>query len=155
MGMFCENKKMIGWRNVWSMKWRVPDKNVDQRLVHRLCKRLSGTSGFSGARNSEWQWHQLGICKSASRPRQITTLASHLVFYRSDVLPATQPTVSKDYVLLYILFEFQNCLVAAHHCMDMNETVNKISHCRESTVNSWLCMIIDSHHHHHHHQKIL
>jgi len=36
------------------------------------------------------------ICKSALRPRQITTQASHhSVFYRPDVLPATQPTMSK------------------------------------------------------------
>jgi len=36
------------------------------------------------------------ICKSAPRPRQITTPASHhSVFYRPDALPATQPTASK------------------------------------------------------------
>jgi len=26
IGMCCEKKTMIGWRNVWSMKWRMPDK---------------------------------------------------------------------------------------------------------------------------------
>jgi len=36
------------------------------------------------------------ICKSAPRPRQITTPAPHhSVFYRPDTLPATQPTASK------------------------------------------------------------
>ena len=36
------------------------------------------------------------ICKSAPRSRQITTPAPHhSVFYRPDVLPAAQPTVSK------------------------------------------------------------
>ena len=36
------------------------------------------------------------ICKSAPRPRQITTPTSHhSVFYRPDALPATQPTVLK------------------------------------------------------------
>jgi len=36
------------------------------------------------------------ICKYAPRPRQITTPIPHLsVFYRLDVLPATQPTASK------------------------------------------------------------
>jgi len=36
------------------------------------------------------------ICKSAPRPRQITMPESHhTVFYRSDALPAAQPTVSK------------------------------------------------------------
>jgi len=27
---------------------------------------------FTEARDSEWQWHQLDICKSATRSRQIT-----------------------------------------------------------------------------------
>ena len=51
---------------------------------------------FTEARDSEWLWHQLGICKSAPRSRQITTPAPHhSVFYRPDALPATQPTASK------------------------------------------------------------
>ena len=50
---------------------------------------------FIGARDSEWQWHQLGMCKSAPRSRQITIPAPHhSVFYRLDVLPAAQPTTS-------------------------------------------------------------
>jgi len=32
---------------------------------------------FTGARDSEWQWHQLGMCKSAPRSRQVTTPAPH------------------------------------------------------------------------------
>jgi len=32
---------------------------------------------FTGARDSEWQWHQLGMCKSAPSCRQITTPAPH------------------------------------------------------------------------------
>ena len=53
---------------------------------------------FTEARDSEWQWHQLGraICKSAPCSRQITTPASHhSVSYRPDALPAAQPTASK------------------------------------------------------------
>jgi len=51
---------------------------------------------FTAARDSEWQWHQLGICKSAPRSRQITTpVPHHSVFYRPDALPAAQPTASK------------------------------------------------------------
>ena len=53
---------------------------------------------FTGARDSEWQWHQLGICKSAPRSRWITTPAPHhSVFYRPDALPAAQPTASKHW----------------------------------------------------------
>jgi len=51
---------------------------------------------FTGARDSKWQWHQLGICKSAPPSRQMTMPAPHhSVFYRPDALPAAQPTVSK------------------------------------------------------------
>jgi len=50
---------------------------------------------FTEARDSEWQWHQLGhmqVCTS----RQITTPATHRsVFYRLDALPAAQQTASK------------------------------------------------------------
>ena len=51
---------------------------------------------FTEARDSEWQWHQLGICMSAPRSGQITMPAPHhSVFYRPDALPAAQPTASK------------------------------------------------------------
>ena len=53
---------------------------------------------FTGARDSEWQWHQLGISKFAPRSRQITMPAPHhSVFYRPDALHANQPTVSKHW----------------------------------------------------------
>ena len=32
---------------------------------------------FTGARDSEWQWHQLGMCKSAPRSRQIAIKITH------------------------------------------------------------------------------
>jgi len=52
---------------------------------------------FTAARDSEWQWHQLGhICKCAPSSTQITMPAPHhSVFYRPDALPAAQPTASK------------------------------------------------------------
>ena len=57
---------------------------------------------FTEARDSDWQWHQLGICKSAPRCRQITTPAPHhSVFYRPDALPAAQPTASKHWRQMY------------------------------------------------------
>ena len=31
MGMCCEKKTMTGQRSVWSMKWRAPDQEVDQK----------------------------------------------------------------------------------------------------------------------------
>jgi len=47
---------------------------------------------FTEARDSEWQWHQLGICKSAPRSRQITTLAP-LSFLQAGC-PSCRPTNS-------------------------------------------------------------
>ena len=42
MGMCCEKKTMTGWRNVWSMKWRVSGQEVDQRkLGERLWKKTA------------------------------------------------------------------------------------------------------------------
>jgi len=36
----CKKKIVIGRRNVWSMKWRVPDEEVDLRgLEERLSKK--------------------------------------------------------------------------------------------------------------------
>jgi len=49
---------------------------------------------FTEARDSEWQWHQLGhmqVCTAL----QTDNHASTLVFYRPDALPAVQPTASK------------------------------------------------------------
>jgi len=52
---------------------------------------------FTEARDSEWQWHQLGhiqVCTS----RQIATPATHRsVFYRLDALPAAQQPANKQH----------------------------------------------------------
>jgi len=51
------------------------------------------------ARDSEWQWHQLGhmqVCISLQTDNHASTPRSHhSVFYRPDALPAAQPTASK------------------------------------------------------------
>ena len=51
---------------------------------------------FTEARDSEWQWHQLGhmqVCTSLQTNNHAST--PPLSFYRPDALPAAQPTVSK------------------------------------------------------------
>ena len=51
---------------------------------------------FTEARDSEWQWHQLGhmqVCTSLQTDNHASTL--RLSFYRPDALPAAQPTASK------------------------------------------------------------
>ena len=48
---------------------------------------------FTEARDSEWQWHQLGrmqVCTSL----QTDNNASTQFFYRPDALPAAHPTAS-------------------------------------------------------------
>ena len=60
------------------------------------------------ARDSEWQWHQLGHMQVS---RHITTPAPHhSVFYRPDALPATQPTASKHWRQWHQhIFEMKSC----------------------------------------------
>jgi len=51
---------------------------------------------FKEARDSEWQWHQLGsmqVCISLQTDNHASTPS--LSFYRPDALPAAQPTASK------------------------------------------------------------
>jgi len=52
---------------------------------------------FTEARDSEWQWHQLGymqVCISLQTDNHACT--PPLSFYGPDALPATQPTASKQ-----------------------------------------------------------
>jgi len=51
---------------------------------------------FTEARDSEWQWHQLGhvqVCASLQSDNHAST--QPLSFYRPDDLSAAQPTASK------------------------------------------------------------
>jgi len=51
---------------------------------------------FTGARDSKWQWYQLGymqVCTSLQTDNHAST--PPLCFYRPDALPAAQPTASK------------------------------------------------------------
>jgi len=53
---------------------------------------------FCEARDSEWQWHQLGcmqVCTSLQTDNHASTPL--LSFYRPDALPAAQPTASKHW----------------------------------------------------------
>ena len=47
---------------------------------------------FTEARDSEWQWHQLGIRKSAPRSRLITTPAPHHSVFLQAGCPSCHPT---------------------------------------------------------------
>jgi len=55
--------------------------------------------GFTEARDSEWQWHQLGhtqICTSPTTDNHAST--SPPSFYRPDAFPTTHPTASKHWM---------------------------------------------------------
>jgi len=49
---------------------------------------------FTEARDSEWQWHQLGHMQVCT-PLQTDNHASTPPLFMPDALPAAQPTVSK------------------------------------------------------------
>jgi len=58
---------------------------------------------FTEARDSEWQWHQLGhmqVCTSLQTDNHASTPLLKF-FYRPDTLPAAQPTASKHWRLAY------------------------------------------------------
>jgi len=60
------------------------------------CQKCTTNVDFTEARDSEWQWHQLGhmqICTSSQTDNHASI--PPLSFYRLDALPAAQPTASK------------------------------------------------------------
>jgi len=51
---------------------------------------------FTEARDSEWQWHQLGHMQVRTSLKTDNYASTPpLSFYRPDALPAAQPTASK------------------------------------------------------------
>ena len=56
---------------------------------------------FTGARDSEWQWHQLGMCNAAPRSRQITTPAPHHSVFLQAGCPSCRPTTASKHWRLF------------------------------------------------------
>ena len=103
--------------------------------THTLNSPLSGTTlvsrhqkgktnlDFNEARDSEWQWHQLGhmqVCTSLQTDNHTST--EPLSFYRLDALPAAQPTASKHwrqpqhhFYLISFLLQF-NMIYSSQNC---------------------------------------
>jgi len=50
---------------------------------------------FTEARDSEWQWQQLGHMQVCTSLQTTTPVPTTQFFYRPDALPAAQPTASK------------------------------------------------------------
>jgi len=86
---------------------RRPDRSIQNHYTHtpfngpfsrttRVSRYQKGKTNldFTEARDSAWQWHQLGhmqVCTS------LQPASHHSVFYRPDALPAAQPTASKHW----------------------------------------------------------
>ena len=97
------NVKVWSWVNACSL---LCSNNTHTRLM-ALCPGLPGWAStkkrktnldFTEARDSEWQWHQLGHMQVCTSLQTDTTPAPHRsVFYRPDALPAAQPTASKHW----------------------------------------------------------
>jgi len=77
---------------------------------------------FNGARDSEWQWHQLRhmlVCTSLQTDNHAST--PPLSFYRPDALPAAQPTASKHWRhLTWLGFKNIGTLVKVGMSMSLN-----------------------------------
>ena len=61
------------------------------------CQKGKTDLDFTEARDSEWQWHQLGhmhVCTSFQTYKNASNPTTQF-FYRSDALPVAQPTASK------------------------------------------------------------
>jgi len=101
----CNNSSSSSSSNISTV---VHLMNTHTQTHTRLTALLSGTTpvsrykkgkhnlDFTEARDSEWQWHQLGhmqVCISLQTDNHAST--SPLVFYRPDALPVAQPTASK------------------------------------------------------------
>jgi len=82
----------------WAMQKYIHPFNGPLSRTTRVCRYQKGKTSldFTEARDSEWQWHQLGhmqVCTSLQTDKYAST--PPLIFYRPDALPAAQPTVSK------------------------------------------------------------
>ena len=68
--------------------------NVPFSGTTRVSRQQKGKTNldFTEARDSGWQWHQLGRMQVCTSLQTITPAPHHSVFYRPDALPATQQT---------------------------------------------------------------
>jgi len=83
------------------------ETNAFVKLTHPFNGPFSGTTrvsqyqkgkinlDFTEARESEWQWHQLGCMQVCTLLQTDNHASTTTVFYRPDTLPSAQPTASK------------------------------------------------------------
>ena len=90
MGMCCEKKMMIGWRNVWKIKYRVQDQEEDQRgpgerLYERIVKHVKWTKRMplivvNGGRWCLPAWKVSAFSKQQQRPPYYSTQTVNLCY---------------------------------------------------------------------------
>ena len=96
----------FNWKTQTATKFAVSELttlhtfNVPLSRTTRVSRYQKGKTNldFTEARDSEWQWHQLGhmqVCTWLQADNHAST--PPLSFYRPDALPAAQPTASKHW----------------------------------------------------------
>jgi len=108
----------LGWAN-WP-EYPPWEKAISGEYLRAYCKTHTFNGPFSGttrvsryqkgktnldfteARDSEWQWHQLGHMQACTSLHTDSHASTHTTqfFYRPDALPVAQPTASKSTGLL-------------------------------------------------------
>ena len=107
-------RRMISRNSIWHVHMCLLSHYTHTHTHTHLMSLFSGTTrinryqkggtnlDFTEARDSEWQWHQLGhmqVCTSLKTDNQASTPPLSF-FYRPVALTATQPTASKCWRLL-------------------------------------------------------
>ena len=99
---------VLAWLSVWSEVQQIHRcKNIGTHThTHLFSGPLSGNTrvsryqkgktnrDFTETRDSEWQWHQLALSKSAPHSRQITTPSPHHSVFLQAGCPSCHPTNS-------------------------------------------------------------
>ena len=113
MLVVCFQLAGVGWRGLWSSvgdvvrtlssfsSFKCTHTHTHTHTFNGPISRTTQVSryqkgktnlDFTEARDSEWQWHQLGIRKSAPRSRLITTPAPHHSVFLQAGCPSCHPT---------------------------------------------------------------
>ena len=121
----AEKRKTENWFILIALCWNYSSEQHLRKVSLNVTSHthtLSGTTqvsryqkgktnlDYTGARDSEWQWHQLShmqVCTSLQTDNHASTSLLKF-FYRPDALPAAQPTVSKHWRHLNVISLCQN-----------------------------------------------
>ena len=86
------------------------------------------SSRFTGARDSEWQWHLLGYMQVCTSSQITMPTSHHSVFYRPDaLLPPNQQRQSTEGNMkwLWMTLKFHHLMFACSNAISLSAVVNK------------------------------